>query len=106
MKAGANAAHAASRSRLGNLLLGAQIATSAIVLVAAGLLLHSLFNLETYNLGFERFHRMLARFPKVDFIGHAQTWWGNIDKNHQQAVMYPKGPVTPGGITDRLLSKP
>jgi predicted permease len=53
---GANATHAASRSRLGNLLLGAQIAISAIVLVAAGLLLHSLFNLETYNLGFDADH--------------------------------------------------
>ncbi|HTU33092.1 MAG TPA: ABC transporter permease [Candidatus Acidoferrum sp.] len=50
---GANATHAAPHSRLGNLLLGAQIAISTIVLVAAGLLLHSLFNLETYNLGFD-----------------------------------------------------
>jgi hypothetical protein len=40
----------------------------------------------------------------VNFIGHAQTWWGNIDKNHNQTEMYPKTPVTPGGITDRLLS--
>jgi predicted TIM-barrel fold metal-dependent hydrolase len=62
------------------------------------------FQHETYNLGFERFHKMLEKFPKVNFIGHAQTFWGNIDKNHQQAVMYPKGPVTPGGITDRLLA--
>jgi predicted TIM-barrel fold metal-dependent hydrolase len=62
------------------------------------------FQHETYNLHFERFQRMLEKFPKVNFIGHAQTWWGNIDKNHQQPVMYPKGPVTPGGITDRLLS--
>src|SRR5260370_23003899 len=62
------------------------------------------FQHETYNLGFERFHKMLEKFPKVNFIGHAQTFWGNIDKNHQQPVMYPKGPVTPGGITDRLLS--
>jgi predicted TIM-barrel fold metal-dependent hydrolase len=62
------------------------------------------FQHETYNLGFERFHRMLEKFPKVNFIGHAQTWWGNIDKNHQQPVMYPKGAVTPGGITDRLLA--
>jgi predicted TIM-barrel fold metal-dependent hydrolase len=62
------------------------------------------FQHETYNLGFERFHKMLEQFPRVNFIGHAQTWWGNIDKNHQQAVMYPKGPVTPGGITDRLLT--
>jgi predicted TIM-barrel fold metal-dependent hydrolase len=68
----------------------------------APILMH--FQHETYNLHFERFHRMLEKFPKVNFIGHAQTWWGNIDKNHQQPVMYPKGPVTPGGITDRLLS--
>jgi putative ABC transport system permease protein len=53
---GANAAHSASRSRLGNLLLAGQIAISAVVLVAAGLLLHSLFNLETYNLGFDADH--------------------------------------------------
>src|SRR5205814_7615372 len=62
------------------------------------------FQHEAYNLGFERFHKMLEKFPTVNFIGHAQTWWGNIDKNHQQAVMYPKGPVTPGGMTDRLLA--
>jgi predicted TIM-barrel fold metal-dependent hydrolase len=40
----------------------------------------------------------------VNFIGHAQTWWGNIDKDHDQTVMYPKTRVTPGGITDRLLT--
>jgi predicted TIM-barrel fold metal-dependent hydrolase len=62
------------------------------------------FQHETYNMGIERFGAMLAKFPKVNFIGHAQTFWGNIDRNHQQAVMYPKGPVTPGGITDRYLS--
>lgn len=62
------------------------------------------FQHETYNMGIERFHKMLDKYPTVNFIGHAQTWWGNIDKNHQQSVMYPKGPVTPGGITDRLLS--
>ncbi len=62
------------------------------------------FQHETYNLNFERFHRMLVKYPAVNFIGHAQTWWGNIDADHQQSVMYPKGPVKPGGITDRLLS--
>lgn len=65
-------------------------------------LLH--FQHEAYNMGIERFHKMLEKFPTVNFIGHAQTWWGNIDKDHDQAVMYPKTPVTPGGITDRLLS--
>jgi uncharacterized protein len=62
------------------------------------------FQHETYNLGYERFYKMLEKYPTVNFIGHAQTWWGNIDKNHQQPIMYPKGRVTPGGITDSLLS--
>jgi predicted TIM-barrel fold metal-dependent hydrolase len=65
-------------------------------------LLH--FQHEKYNVNFDRFHKVLERHPKVNFIGHAQTWWGNIDKNHEQPVMYPKTKVTPGGITDRLLS--
>jgi predicted TIM-barrel fold metal-dependent hydrolase len=65
-------------------------------------LLH--FEHNAYNLGIENLHKVLDRHPRVSFIGHAQTWWGNIDKNHVQTVMYPKTPVTPGGITDRLLS--
>ncbi len=63
------------------------------------------FQHAAYNKGIERFHRILKKYPKVNFIGHAQTWWGNIDKNHDQKVMYPKGKVTPGGITDRYLSE-
>jgi predicted TIM-barrel fold metal-dependent hydrolase len=60
---------------------------------------------EMYNYGFERFHRVLEKFWQVPFIGHAQTWWANIDKGHaDQTVLYPKGPVTPGGLTDRYLS--
>jgi predicted TIM-barrel fold metal-dependent hydrolase len=62
------------------------------------------FEHNTYNLGIERFYKMAEKYPTVNFIGHAQTWWGNIDKNHVQTVMYPQGPVTPGGITDHLLS--
>jgi predicted TIM-barrel fold metal-dependent hydrolase len=58
-----------------------------------------------YNYGFERFHKMLEKYPRVAFIGHAQTWWANIDRNQRdQTVLYPKGPVTPGGLTDRYLS--
>ena len=58
-----------------------------------------------YNLGFERFYKMLEKFPRVDFIGHAQTWWANVDKNHaDQSVLYPKGPITPGGLTERYLA--
>ena len=59
----------------------------------------------TYNLGFEKLPKMLEKFPKTIFIGHAQTWWANIDKNHtDQKVLYPKGKVTAGGLTDRYLA--
>jgi len=66
-------------------------------------LLHWQYGMYTY--GYERFHKMLEKFPKVNFIGHAQSWWANIDKDHvDQKVLYPKTKVTPGGLTDRLLS--
>jgi uncharacterized protein len=66
------------------------------------ILLH--FQHGTYNTGYERFHRMLDKYPKTHFIGHAQTFWGNIDAGLKQEDLYPKGPVKPGGLTDRLLS--
>ena len=61
------------------------------------------FQFERYNTGIENFHRVLARNPQVNFIGHAQTWWANIDAKCDQKTLYPVGPVTPGGINDRLL---
>jgi len=67
------------------------------------ILMHFMHN--QYNTGIERFHTVLEKFPTVNFIGHAQTWWANVDKNHDQKVMYPSTKVTPGGITDRLLSE-
>jgi predicted TIM-barrel fold metal-dependent hydrolase len=48
---------------------------------------------------------MLEKFHRVKFLGHAQTWWAHIDRNHlDQTVMYPKGPVMRGGLTDRYLT--
>ena len=59
----------------------------------------------SYNYGFDRFHTMLKKYPKVNFIGHAQTWWANIDKANvdNPKALYPKGKVSPGGLTDRYL---
>jgi predicted TIM-barrel fold metal-dependent hydrolase len=65
-------------------------------------LLH--FEFGKYNLSFERFYKVLERHPRVNFIGHAQTWWCNIDRNCVEQEMYPKTPVTPGGLSDRWLS--
>ena len=61
------------------------------------------FQHAAYNTGIENFHKILEEFPRVNFIGHAQTWWGNVDRNHVQTRLYPLSKVTPGGITDRLL---
>ncbi|MCF3108763.1 amidohydrolase [Niabella sp. CC-SYL272] len=64
------------------------------------------FQYKMYNWGFERLHNMLRKYKKVNFIGHAQTWWANIDKNHSnQNILYPTGKVTPGGMTDMLLTR-
>jgi len=60
---------------------------------------------EMYNHGFERFYKILEKYRTVNFLGHAQTWWANVDKSYtDQSVLYPKGPVTSGGLTDRYLS--
>jgi len=58
---------------------------------------------DRYNTGIQNLHKTLEKFPDVNFIGHAQTWWANVDKNHKQEELYPTTKVTPGGITDRLL---
>jgi predicted TIM-barrel fold metal-dependent hydrolase len=65
-------------------------------------LLH--FQYGKYNMNFARFHKILEKYPAVNFIGHAQTWWANIDLNHDQSVLYPKTKVTLGGLSDRWLS--
>jgi predicted TIM-barrel fold metal-dependent hydrolase len=59
----------------------------------------------SYNHGFDRFHKMLERYPKVNFIGHAQTWWANIHKANVDNAksLYPTGKVIAGGLTDRYL---
>ncbi len=60
----------------------------------------------SYNHGFERFHTMLKKYPKVNFVGHAQTWWANIDRAYvnDEKNLYPRGAVQAGGLTDRYLS--
>lgn len=58
-----------------------------------------------WNDGIARFNRVIEKFPTVHFIGHGQSWWTHINKDHKpEAGLYPKGPVTPGGIADRWLA--
>lgn len=60
----------------------------------------------SYNQGYDRFHTMLKKYPRVSFIGHAQTFWANIDAkcDNDPRKLYPTGKVTPGGLTDRYLA--
>jgi predicted TIM-barrel fold metal-dependent hydrolase len=60
-----------------------------------------------YNYGFDRLWKMLEKYPRTTFIGHAQTWWANIDKSYVDDAknLYPKGKkIVPGGLTDKYLS--
>jgi predicted TIM-barrel fold metal-dependent hydrolase len=60
----------------------------------------------SYNQGYDRFHTMLKKYPKVNFIGHAQTFWANIDQKavNDPRFLYPTGKITAGGLTDRYLA--
>jgi predicted TIM-barrel fold metal-dependent hydrolase len=60
----------------------------------------------SYNQGYDRFHAILKKYPQVNFIGHAQTFWANIDAkcDNDPRKLYPTGKVTPGGLTDRYLA--
>lgn len=62
------------------------------------------FEHEMYNLGIRNFSKVLKEYHDVTFLGHAQTWWGNIGADLDQTDMYPTGPVKPGGLTDQLLA--
>jgi predicted permease len=58
---GPGSQRSSGQSRLGNILIVAQVALSMTLLAAAGLLLHSLFNLETFDAGFDRDKVLIVR---------------------------------------------
>jgi len=64
-------------------------------------------NKKGFNQGMEEhLEPLLKRFPRVTFIGHAQSWWSHISAEvpPPEVSLYPKGPVKPGGLIDRLLA--
>jgi predicted TIM-barrel fold metal-dependent hydrolase len=54
----------------------------------------------------EHLEPYLKRYKRVRILAHAQTWWANISAEvpPPEKTLYPKGPVKPGGLVDRLLS--
>ena len=58
----------------------------------------------TYNTGLKQFDAMLKAFPKTKFVGHADAFWANVSADYAEDTSYPKGPIKPGGVTDRFLA--
>jgi predicted TIM-barrel fold metal-dependent hydrolase len=59
----------------------------------------------TFNTGLKQFDAMLKKFPRTTFIGHADAFWANVSADYAEDTSYPKGPITPGGATDRFLGE-
>ncbi len=85
-------------------VMGPVMEKIATVVQANGVpvLLH--YQHERYNVNYGQFYKVLVKYPRVNFIGHAQTFWANVDSKQEQDVLYPKWKVTAGGWTDRFLS--
>lgn len=57
-----------------------------------------------YASGFKQFAKMLEKYPKTKFVGHADAFWANVSADYAEEAAYPEGPIKRGGITDKLLS--
>jgi predicted TIM-barrel fold metal-dependent hydrolase len=59
----------------------------------------------TFNTGLKQFDAMLKKYPKTTFVGHADAFWANVSADYAEDTSYPKGPIKPGGATDRFLGE-
>lgn len=58
----------------------------------------------TWATGYAKtFASILKAYPRTTFIGHADAFWANVSADYRNEAAYPAGPITRGGITDRLL---
>jgi predicted permease len=109
LKGGNTSAFTARRFAVGNMLVVAQVALSVVVLSGAGLLVHTLVNLEQMNAGFETDHLLLF---SVDMTMAGYSGLNNdphifqLDRNLQTqfstipgvtSATYSGGPLLSGG---------
>ena len=58
----------------------------------------------TWSTGLAKtFEAVLKAYPRTTFIGHADAFWANVSADYHNEAAYPSGPITRGGITDKLL---
>ena len=98
----------------GEFLVGLPINSqmSQIIYKACGefglpIMLHLDHHIGKDKVGLPGLERMLKRFPQTLFIGHGPHFWSEIsaDMKPEYISGYPKGPITPGGALDRLLTE-
>lgn len=57
------------------------------------------------EVGLPRLEKCLKEYPDTIFIGHGPRWWEAISAEDDGQCTYPKTPVVPGGVADRLLQE-
>lgn len=59
------------------------------------------------ELGLPRLEKVLAEFPKLQFLAHSQKFWAEIsgDCTEEMRGGYPEGGVAPGGRVIELLNR-
>jgi predicted TIM-barrel fold metal-dependent hydrolase len=57
------------------------------------------------EVGLPRLESMLQRYPRCTFCGHGPGFWAAISGDDDRSGGYPKGPVAPDGVVDRLLAE-
>jgi len=58
----------------------------------------------TWSTGYAKtFESILKAYPRTTFIGHADAFWANVSADYHNEAAYPSGPITRGGVTDKLL---
>lgn len=59
------------------------------------------------DIGLPRFESVLARFPRLAFLGHSQAFWSEIGGclTLDEKIGYPVGPVKPGGRLPELMRR-
>lgn len=63
------------------------------------------FQLNWDEPGLPRFQQLVEELPEVTFIMHGPGWWSELSARAPAGIIYPTGPIEPGGVADRLLSQ-
>ncbi|MCD6443745.1 hypothetical protein CW710_00050 [Candidatus Bathyarchaeota archaeon] len=58
-----------------------------------------------HNMDVQAFIEVAKTYSNTVFIAHGPGWWREISANPPPDVDYPKGPVKPGGLVEKVLKE-